>query len=449
MNLADSILERLRTGVQTTSDLGARLGVGPSTLSRALTALQRDGRVLKIGTTRGARYGLHRMVAGTGPAWPVLRIDAAGAAHELGRLHALEPHHHYFDSPQAALTGLTDGIPYFLQDQRPAGFLGRAVPANHADLQLPQRVQDWTDDHYLLWLTRRGADCVSDLIVGSEAFDRHLESLKTRAVLSMADRPQAYAQLADTVMAHGLPGSSAHGEQPKFTALLERPGQRAQVIVKFSPPDTTAIGQRWSDLLVAEHLAHVHLRGAGIAAAQSTLLRAGGRMFLEVERFDRNGADGRIGVVSLLAVDAARFGRLDNWSSAATRLANHGQLPAADAATIHVLEAFAMLIANIDRHFGNLALFDRYDGRFTLAPVYDMLPMLFAPADGQLVERRFEPPNPTTGLLSAWARALELAEGYWQRVADDGRISTEFRGICARNLAALHASPLRPVTPTR
>jgi hypothetical protein len=31
-------------------------------------------------------------------------------------------------------------------------------------------------------------------------------------------------------------------------------------------------------------------------------------------------------------------------------------------------------IANTDRHFGNLAFYDRYDGRFALAPVLDTLP---------------------------------------------------------------------------
>lgn len=38
-----------------------------------------------------------------------------------------------------------------------------------------------------------------------------------------------------------------------------------------------------------------------------------------------------------------------------------------------------MLIANTDRHFGNVTLFDRYEGPFELAPAYDLLPMLFAP----------------------------------------------------------------------
>ena len=54
--------------------------------------------------------------------------------------------------------GVTEGIPYFLQDQRRDGFLGRAVPLRYPELGLPQRVIDWKAEHYLQYLTRRGAD---------------------------------------------------------------------------------------------------------------------------------------------------------------------------------------------------------------------------------------------------------------------------------------------------
>ena len=67
--------------------------------------------------------------------------------------------------------GVTDGLPYFLQDQRPAGFLGRGVPQRFPELALPQRVTDWSDDHYLRYLTQRGSDSVSDLVLGDAALD--------------------------------------------------------------------------------------------------------------------------------------------------------------------------------------------------------------------------------------------------------------------------------------
>jgi hypothetical protein len=221
---------------------------------------------------------------------------------------------------------------------------------------------------------------------------------------------------------------------------------RTHVIVKFSPPRTTRVGQRWSDLLLAEHIAHEHLAAHGIAACRSAVVEFGDRTFLEVERFDRAGEEGRRGVVSLLALDAARYGRLDRWPSSATRLAADKLIAREDVDRIRLLEAFGQLIANTDRHFGNLALFDSYDGRFELAPVYDMLPMLFAPTNDQIVERTFEVPGPTAETLSAWPRARSLAEGYWEKICAGDRITDEFRALGQRALASLQAAPHRAAT---
>ena len=114
---------------------------------------------------------------------------------------------------------VSEGIPYFLQDQRPGGFLGRSVPARYPELRLPQRVIDWTDDHYLRYLTQHGAECVGDLILGAESLDEYLRVRQTRAPIPEALRSQRYPELASIVMAGGLAGSSAHGEHPKFTAV--------------------------------------------------------------------------------------------------------------------------------------------------------------------------------------------------------------------------------------
>ncbi|MGH8226588.1 MAG: HipA domain-containing protein [Steroidobacteraceae bacterium] len=245
-----------------------------------------------------------------------------------------------------------------------------------------------------------------------EALERYLSSLRERRPIAPTRRGLEYPALADAALAGGLSSSSAQGEHPKFTALVEGE-RRMHVIVKFSPRRTSPVGQRWADLLVAEHVAHEHLAANGIAASRSTLFDFGMRTFLEVERFDRIGAEGRRGVVSLLALDASRYGQLDRWSSSATRLQSDRLLSRGDVDRVRLLEAFSMLIANTDRHFGNLTLFDRYQGRFELAPAYDVLPMLFAPQSDQILERRFEPPDPTGETLSVWPRAQALAEAYW------------------------------------
>src|SRR5665213_2829448 len=98
---------------------------------------------------------------------------------------------------------------------------------------------------------------------------------------------------------------------------------------------------------------------------------------------------------------------------------NDSLLSAQDAERIRLLDAFGALTANTDRHFGNVTLFDRYEGLFDLAPIYDMLPMLFAPQDGQIVARQFEPMPARAEWLLVWSRARELAEVYWDRLAQD------------------------------
>jgi hypothetical protein len=442
-----ALLTQLAAGPATAAELTGALGISQPVLSRAIQVLQRDDRIIRIGAARSTRYGLRRSIPSAGSNWPVFQVDEGGAIAELGRLHALEPRHFYFDSENTNLRGLTDSIPYFLQDQRPGGFLGRTLPAAWPELALPPRVIDWTDDHYLAYLTRRGTDTVSNLIVGAEALDRYLASLRERPAIPVASRGSAYPQLADAAMAGTAPGSSAHGEHPKFTALLDHGSARTHVIVKFSPPRTTRAGQRWADLLRAEHIAHEHLAAHDISACRSAVFEFGDRTYLEVERFDRAGEEGRRGVVSLLALDTAHYGRLDRWPSSAIRFAADKLISREDVDRIRLLEAFGQLIANTDRHFGNLAVFDRYDGRFELAPVYDMLPMLFAPTNDQIVERTFEVPDPTAETLSAWPRARALAEGYWERICAEEQISNEFRALGERALASLRAAPHRAATP--
>src|SRR5205814_2018318 len=133
------------------------------------------------------------------------------------------------------------------------------------------------------------------------------------------------------------------------------------------------------------------------------------RAFLEVVRFDRLGSAGRAGVVSLFALDAQLHGRLDTWPRAADRLRSDGWLGAGDARALHELWWFGRLIANTDMHFGNMSLLLGDARPLRLAPIYDMLPMGFAPsATGELPQRELpiEPPPPEE--LGPWRRGAEL-----------------------------------------
>lgn len=433
----------LRVGASTSPGIEKALGLSQATVSRYLRQLINEKRMVRIGATRGARYGLLRDIEGIGSAWSLRRVNPDGHIQDLGTLHALAADEYYFEPQhpgQFAWGGLARGLPYFIQDQRPDGFLGRAVPQLYPELKLPQRVADWNDDHYLRYLTLRGADTVGDLILGDTALDQHLLLQSQRTLISSAARAAAYPRLVEAVMGRGLPGSSAHGEHPKFAAVLHEPSGPRPVLVKFSPLTNTSLGQRWSDLLVAEHLAHVTLAEAGVASAQSRIERVAERTYLELTRFDRAGLEGRIGVTSLLAIDTAFYGALDNWIAAATRLHKSRRINDDTLETIRLVATFGGLIANTDRHFGNLAFYDHYDGKFTLAPIYDMLPMLFAPQHEQIIARTFEPPPPTSETLRAYGQARALAETYWDRLAHDPRINDEFRAIasvCGQTLARL------------
>ena len=101
--------------------------------------------------------------------------------------------------------------------------------------------------------------------------------------------------------------------------------------------------------------------------------------------------------------------------------------------------AFGRLIANSDMHAGNLSFFYG-PPPLAPAPVYDMLPMAFSPHTSG--EMRREPVDikfdPTPG-RDAWSFALPLAEAFWRKVADDVRISDEFRGIAQGMTAPLDA----------
>jgi hypothetical protein len=146
-------------------------------------------------------------------------------------------------------------------------------------------------------------------------------------------------------------------------------------------------------------------------------------------------------VTSLLAIDTGFYGVLDNWIAAARRMHQERRIDVQTLDEIRLISSFADLIANTDKHFGNLAFYDDYDGRFRLTPVYDMLPMLFAPAHDQLVARIYTPADPTSDTLNVWGRARSLAEAYWRSLANETRISKEFRTICAACLRTLESLP--------
>jgi hypothetical protein len=443
----DSLLAQLSSGNTSSTELEKATGMSQSWVSATLRTLITQGRVVRIGSRRGARYALRRDILSIGSAWPLYRVGPAGEPVELGMLYALVADEYFLEANKTAIADgfavapLSKGMPYLLQDQRPGGFLGGAMPQRYPQLHAPSRVQDWTDEHYLRYLTTYGSDVVGDLVLGRAAMDDYLLQQRQLVPHDAEQRGKYFPALAEQSMHGGVPGSSAQGEHPKFTIIITEHGVARHALVKFSPPVDTQVGRRWSDLLIAEHLALETLRTAGISSATSRIFQFDNRTYLEVDRFDRIGLAGRVGVTSLFAIDTSFYGALDNWIAAARRLHQEQRIDVQTLDEIRMISSFADLIANTDKHFGNLAFYDSYNGLFRLTPVYDMLPMLFAPAHDQLVARIYTPADPTSDTLKVWGRSRALAEGYWRTLASEVRISSEFRGICDACLQTLVSLP--------
>lgn len=423
-------------GTATSPQLQARLGISQPSASRLLAPLLADGTLVAVGSARARRYLLPREVPGVGRQVPIHAVQPGGAVQFFGTLYPLAGDGFWMEEADRThgQSARHDSLPWFLYDMRPQGFLGRGFVQGHPGLQLPANLSHWSDDHILKALVNAGEDQPGNLIVGAAAFDRfHTLPAPQRSAAPVVSNPATqYPALALQALDQTAVGSSAGGEQPKFSAV--RDGQA--VLVKFSPADDSAASQRWRDLLVCEGLALQTLAAAGVRAAHTVIEQAAGRVFLESRRFDRTPQGGRVGMVSLEVYDRQYIGLGTNWVDTAQRSERAGpeRLHPDDVHSIGLLDAFGALIANTDRHHGNLSLLLQ-DHRWRLAPAYDMLPMLYAPVAGEVVPRDLaaQPPRPTVHTLAVWPQARDLAQRFWQAAAADERISAGFRAIAQVN----------------
>ncbi|WP_028491038.1 type II toxin-antitoxin system HipA family toxin YjjJ [Thioalkalivibrio sp. ALE19] len=430
-------------------DLARELGLSVPTLHRLLQETAEP--VLAAGRARRTRYALRRALRGDFAPLAIRTIDESGRPHELTEFSPVQPQgcHADFGGSDWPLEesdhtrdGWWDGLPYPLYDMRPQGYLGRQLAHRFQDaLGVSSSPDTWSDDDILWVLSRVGSDLPGNLIVGDAAFHEWQKArLDPPAVLGADDIERMYVKAAEEAISLGLAGSSAAGEFPKFTALRElQDSCSPHVIVKFSGADDSVTVQRWSDLLVAEHLALEAIAALpGVQGPPSRILQHQGRTFLEVERFDRHGLFGRSPVVTLETVNAALLGHAPSaWDTLAPGLADKRLLTPEAVAAIRHITWFGRLIANSDMHPGNLA-FRPAQGRLVLCPVYDMLPMAYAPLPGgELPRMTFDPAMPLPREHGVWGAACRAAIGYWQTVAEDTRISSTFRRIASENATEL------------
>ncbi|MDP2430428.1 MAG: HipA domain-containing protein [Pseudomonadota bacterium] len=458
--------------------LAERLSISLPTLLRILR--EQEDRVLRAGSASRTRYALRRPLRGSSRPIPLFRVDSHGRGHEAGVFDLVEPEGSLLDLAGLGWPvdaehrdGWWAGLPYPLHDMRPQGFLGRSFARRHAaDLEASPDPEKWHDDQIVLALSRYGADCAGNLILGEAAYTRWMDTVaKAEAPHPERGLEARYLEWAQQVASQGVAESSAAGEFPKFTASREHPGAATpHVIVKFSGGDDSATVRRWSDLLICEHLALECLaRATALPVAASRILQAGGRTFLEVERFDRHGPHGRGELISLASLDAALLGSPQNdWPRVAARIANELKLAAPGMeAAIRLTWWYGKLIANSDMHPGNLSFTfaaapgvapvhaSQSPGRPKIdlpptgggaarrdvtgvqlipAPVYDMLPMHYAPlAGGEVPPREFNPALPLPSERADWHTACAAALDFWHSVAIEPRISKPFRALARAN----------------
>jgi len=427
----DALRVLLATGPQSAQQLIDNMGISQPTLSRALSRLGDE--VVRLGAARSIQYALRDTGRGVTDI-PIYRVTTAGKIDSLGTLVPVRPQGFVMRQHDGA-TLHSDGLPWWLIDMRPQGFLGRAYAARHAAaLGLPASLADWSDAHALRALLAHGYDVVGNLLLGDIARDRFLSAPLPVPVLQQ-DKAGVYRQLALDAANSEAPGSSAGGEQPKFSVYAETPAGPRHLLVKFSELEDHSVSERWRDLLLTEHLALEILRAAGIPAAQTYIFDEGGQRFLEVERFDRVGSLGRRALHSLSALDAEFVGSGDgNWPQISRRLAELGQIEPQAVALAGLLWAFGSLIGNTDMHNGNLSFIAEHGRPYVIAPAYDMTLMGFAPRSGGGLPDSIAPASITADVSNdIWRHAGVLAGEFLNRV----RASTAFSPRFAACVTAL------------
>ena len=311
----DSIQVRLKlqaSGPAGALEMARAFGVDIQTVRRAVATLGND--VEQLGKTRNTRYAARRSIYGQSTPLPVARFGVNGIAHPWASLTALHGGWSLGWTSQAMRpdwadqmhdhAGFCEGLPFFVADLRPQGFLGRAIAQRLPEaFGLPPDPRNWNDEHTVFFLREYGDDLPGNLVFGANATARALNAAPENPVTADT-RAARYPAMAEAANAGEATGSSIEGEQPKFTAWLQNAASQTMqaVLVKFTDRLGTPSGRRWADLLVAEAIALEVLTSVSRSDAEAVLPAVfdfDDRRFYELARFDRVGAHGRRGVLRL------------------------------------------------------------------------------------------------------------------------------------------------------
>ena len=426
-------------GAMPSAAIQAALGLSQPTVSRLLASM--SDALAVLGRGRSTRYALPQPVGAHASQQPIWMADAGGAPHVLGTLNFLAQSQIHVASDgvdELFVPTAQHALPWFLSPVRAQGFLGRLLAQRLAEQGVAPNPDQW-DAQTVLLAALYTPDAPGAVWVGDVADLTGTAGLHVPVFIESDPGTALDAVAAD--VARTLPvGSSAGGEQPKFTAVSDRGDAW---LVKFSPPRGTPFGERWNDLLVAEALCGLALMGCGHEAAESRIVQTPVRTFLLSRRFDRLGLRGRRHVVSLGSAHAGFVkGSYQNWGETADALVRQHRLTLTDARLLHERLHFGRLVGNTDMHSGNASLWvaghtlqAMVRGQFALAPVYDMLPMRWKP-DPMWGLPDCQPFEVDMG--GARANALHAARGFWQSLSVDGRVSATLQATATAMTARMH-----------
>jgi hypothetical protein len=331
---------------------------------------------------------------------PVFQISSQGTAKQIGAwIHEekrLELVHLGFPLLKIGNHVLESDLPWVFWDMCPSGFLGRRFAKSQSNLILNADPRTWNALDALRAITEAGEDLSGNLIVGERSLDRWQEVAQADKEW-LTQHPGSPLEIAvnekefTTLFREGEKSthpSSLGGERPKIAVHAK--GGRGGCFFKFSPPISSEMGQRWSDLLHMEAHCLRTLREAHLSTPYSECGPViGNRLALISGRYDRTPNSGRLGATTLYWYAASE---LQNPSLPAPQVVRHlvdqGHLNESDFATVSNVHAFSAALGNNDSHLGNYGLIFDDNGKASMAPFYDILPMALAPMNDELPDDR-------------------------------------------------------------
>lgn len=140
------LTDLLLQGPRSAPELRQRLAISQATFSRLVA---REDRVIRFGKARATRYALLRPYRGI-ERIPVWRVDDAGKAHKFADIRLCWPQGSCLVTGADGDERWFDGLPWYLTDLRPQGFLGRAWGRKlAAQLNLTEDIRLWQEEDVL------------------------------------------------------------------------------------------------------------------------------------------------------------------------------------------------------------------------------------------------------------------------------------------------------------